>query len=243
MYRIFIVEDNEEQRRELLLFLKQALYETVTPEDDSEILSEIQKTRPDLVLLDIQLPEQNGLELCRKIRQTQEIPVIFLTGRSGPMDELEGMLSGADDYIVKPYCAPVLLARIAAVLKRSRQNHGPSETGFEQAVSGSADDPGNERKDFKIVCHGVTLDLLDGSLAAGGKKTELTRTEQRICYRLFVSGGKIVSREDLLDDLWDDQIFIDDNTLSVNVTRIRKKLQEIGAGELIRTRRGQGYQI
>ena len=221
------MEDNEEQRRELIRFLEQALYETVTPEGDRDIPDQIRTAHPDLVLMDICLPGTSGLELCRKIRQDQQVPVIFLTGRASSMDELNGMLSGADDYIVKPYCAPVLLARIAAVLKR---------------CAPSGEHAGAEHSAFR-TCGEVTLDLLDGTLSFRENKTELTRTEQKICGRLFENAGRIVSREELLDELWDSQIFIDDNTLSVNIARIRKKLLEIGAGEMIRTRRGQGYQI
>ena len=138
------------------------------------------------------------------------------------MDELNGILAGGDDYISKPYCAPVVLARIAAVLKRT---------------AGKAE----ERCVFTYG--GYELNILNGTISREGRSEELTRTELRICRLLFARAGQIVSREELLDDLWDGQIFIDDNTLSVNITRIRAKLKNIGGEELIRTRRGQGYQI
>ena len=123
MYRIFLVEDNEEQRRELIRFLEQALYETVTPEGDRDIPDQIRTAHPDLVLMDICLPGTSGLELCRKIRQDQQVPVIFLTGRASSMDELNGMLSGADDYIVKPYNPTLLLLKLESLFRRM----GPNE--------------------------------------------------------------------------------------------------------------------
>ena len=147
-----------------------------------------------------------------------------MTSRGSSMDELNGIMMGGDDYITKPYVAPILLARIAAVLKRS----GRENTATDACI---------------LTCRGCRLNLLNSTLACGDKTVELTRNELRICWNLFSRCGEIVPREDIIDDLWDNQIFIDDNTLSVNITRIRGKLRRIGVENLIETRRGQGYRI
>lgn len=231
MYRIFIIEDDEIQCRELRAVLENSLYQALTPNLEGRegkglsayLLEEIRKERPDLILLDIELPGLDGIALCRKLRETSRVPVIFLTGRTGAMDELNGILSGGDDYITKPYCAPVMLARIAAVLKRT-------------AGAG-------EEERMRLSCGEYTLCILDGTITRAGRSAELTRTELRIMHLLFLHAGEIVGRDELLDYLWENQIFIDDNTLSVNITRIRGKLKEIGGEAFIRTRRGQGYQI
>lgn len=224
MYHILIIEDDPDIRAELKLLLENALYQVDAIIDFTKVIPQIQNASPDLILLDIQLPGNSGLNLCQEIRRTSEVPIIFVTGLSNPMDELNGMMIGGDDYITKPYHAPLLLARIAAILKR---------TGHKNEVN----DP------YQFVWKGCELNLLDGTLKHGELSTELTKNELRICYNLFSRAGQIVSREDLIDDLWDNQIFIDDNTLSVHITRIRSKLKEIGMEHLIQTRRGQGYLI
>lgn len=224
MYRILVIEDDPDIRAELKLLLENALYEVDVIEDFTQIVSQTEACAPDLILLDIQLPGINGLSLCQDIRRKMDTPVIFVTSFNNAMDELNGMMMGGDDYITKPYHAPVLLARIAAVLKRTGKK-GPQE------------DP------YHFIWKDCELNMLDATLSCRGRSAELTKNELRICYNLFSRAGQIVSREELIDDLWDNQIFIDDNTLSVNITRIRGKLKDIGAGNMIETRRGQGYRI
>lgn len=195
MYRICIIEDDEIQCRELKRMLENSLYQALVPEVSGRegagleeyLLEEIQTGGPDLILLDIELPGLDGVALCRRIREFSEVPVIFVTGRAGAMDELNGILAGGDDYISKPYCAPVVLARIAAVLKRT---------------AGKAE----ERCVFTYG--GYELNILNGTISREGRSEELTRTELRICRLLFARAGQIVSREELLDDLWDGQIFV-----------------------------------
>lgn len=224
MYRILIIEDDPDIREELKLLLENALYHVDAIVDFTETAMQVGQLSPDLILLDIQLPKISGLTLCQEIRRTMEVPIIFVTGLDGTMDELTGMMMGGDDYIRKPYHAPLLLARIAAVLKRTGRK-APQE------------DP------YLFTWKGCRLNLLNGTLKHGDTSVELTRNELRICYNLFSKAGQIVSREDLIDDLWENQIFIDDNTLSVHITRIRGKLKDIGVEDLIQTRRGQGYLI
>ena len=150
------------------------------------------------------------------------MPVIFVTSRTDSMDELNGMLKGGDDYIMKPFQPPILLARIAAVLKRTRK------AGAEEA---------------KQVHRGVELDTGKGCAGYQGKWIDLSKNELKILYYLFLHKNEIVSRMDLVEYLWDQQVFIDDNTLSVNVTRLRSRLEEIGVCDFIQTKRGMGYRI
>lgn len=224
MYRILIIEDDPDIRAELKLLLENALYQVDLIEDFTRIALQTEKCDPDLILLDIQLPGTNGLALCQEIRQKLDTPIIFVTSFNQAMDELNGMMMGGDDYVTKPYHAPILLARIAAVLKRTGRKL-PKE------------DP------YVFVWKDCRLNLLEGTLSHNGRSAVLTKNELRICYNLFSRAGQIISREELIDDLWENQIFIDDNTLSVNITRIRGKFKEIGAENMIETRRGQGYRI
>lgn len=220
--KIFIVEDEPEIRLELKALLENALYQTQTTESFENLADQILEAEPDLVLLDWNLPGENGDWVLSKVRARSSVPVIFLTSRTDAMDELSGMLKGADDYITKPFQPPILLARIAAVLKRSRKD---------------------TEDQLRMTYKGVTLDLSRGTVCFQEKETELSRNELKILYCLFVKKGEIVARPDLIEELWDQQVFIDDNTLSVNITRIRGKLKEIGVENFIETRRGMGYKI
>lgn len=220
--KIFIVEDEPEIRLELKALLENALYQTQTTESFESLADQILEAEPDLVLLDWNLPGENGDWVLSKVRARSSVPVIFLTSRTDAMDELSGMLKGTDDYITKPFQPPILLARIAAVLKRSRKD---------------------TEDQLRMTYKGVTLDLSRGTVCFQEKETELSRNELKILYCLFVKKGEIVARPDLIEELWDQQVFIDDNTLSVNITRIRGKLKEIGVENFIETRRGMGYKI
>ena len=220
--KIFIVEDEPEIRLELKALLENAVYQTQTTESFESLADQILEAEPDLVLLDWNLPGENGDWVLSKVRARSSVPVIFLTSRTDAMDELSGMLKGADDYITKPFQPPILLARIAAVLKRSRKD---------------------TEDQLRMTYKGVTLDLSRGTVCFQEKETELSRNELKILYCLFVKKGEIVARPDLIEELWDQQVFIDDNTLSVNITRIRGKLKEIGVENFIETRRGMGYKI
>lgn len=225
MYKILVVEDDEEIRQELRVLLTNALYQVEATEQFESVEEQILGSGADLILLDVNLPVRNGLAVCRRIRESTDVPIIFVTARDSAADELNGMLMGGDDYVTKPYHAPVLLARIAAVLKRTGKGNAGQE----------------KENGARLACGGCVLDLAAGVVTGGAKRVELTRNELRICYYLFSHKGRIVSREELLDDLWDNQIFLDDNTLSVNMTRLRSRLKQLGADGLIQTRRGQGY--
>ena len=221
--KLCIVEDEESIRRELECYLAAAGYQVSVIQEFSNAAAKVLEEKPDLVLLDMNLPGVSGLHICEQIRKKSQVPVIFVTGNNTSMDELNCLLRGGDDYVSKPYQLPVLMARIAAVLKRT-SGPGPEES---------------LQSEYK----GVTLDLAAGRISRGDSAEELTRNELKILHCLWKHPGEIVSRVDLIDELWDNEVFIDDNTLSVNITRIRNKLKEIGAVDFIETKRGLGYRI
>ena len=219
---ILIVEDESAIRQELKLLLENALYQVTALDDFTNVPEEVLSCSPNLVLLDLNLPGESGFEICSRIRASSEVPIIFVTSRTDSMDELTGLMKGGDDYITKPFHAPILLAHIAAVLKRTAR--GGSEV-------------------TKLAHREAELDIARGSLSFRGQVVELTKNELKIMHYLFLNKEKIVSRADLIEYLWDNQVFIDDNTLSVNMTRIRTKLDRAGMHDFIRTRRGLGYYI
>lgn len=221
MTKIIIVEDDSAIREELSLLLSNEGYQIAAVTNFTDVAQQVSNLSPDLILLDLGLPGRDGLALCADIRRASRIPIIFVTSRDSASDELRALSLGGDDYITKPYNIPVLLARIKAVLRRSG---GPAEPDTLEAG-------------------GLTLHLTRGTAEAGGKVAELTRNELKILAYLMEDQGKIVSRADLIDALWDSQIYIDDNTLSVNMTRLRAKLEELGLPGFIKTRRGMGYQL
>ena len=221
MQKIMIVEDDPVIRDELALLLSNEGYQTIAIAEFTNVAAQVSEHDPNLILLDLNLPERDGLSLCADIRKAGSTPIIFVTSRDSTADELHALSLGGDDYITKPYNIPVLLARIKAVLRRSSGTAEPDtlETG------------------------GLTLHLPQGTVSAGGKSVELTRNELKILSYLMNHAGKIVSRADLIEILWESQIYIDDNTLSVNVTRLRGKLEKLGLPDRIKTRRGLGYQL
>lgn len=220
---IVIIEDDAVIRQELTQLLENALYRVSAPDYFENAAFYILEQKPDLVLLDLNLPGKSGFDICSEIRMSSEVPVIFVTGRADSADELNGILRGGDDYITKPFHPPVLLARIAAILKRTRRDREKQETVFSHK--------------------GVELDLARGCVRYGGLEADMSRTELKILHFLFMKKGEIAPRADLVEYLWDNQVFVDDNALSVNITRIRGKLEHIGVHDLIETKRGMGYRI
>lgn len=222
MFQIMIIEDDPAIREELILLLENEGHTPLAITEFTDVPGQAARERPDLILLDIGLPGRDGFSLCAALRKAVSAPVIFVTSRDAGVDEVRALSLGGDDYITKPYSVPVLLARIKAVLRRSGG-------GAEQADLLEAGE--------------LRLSLAKGSVSSGGKAAELSRNELQILACLMTHAGQIVSRADLIDVLWDNQIYIDDNTLSVNMTRLRGKLAEIGLPDAIKTRRGMGYQL
>lgn len=221
---IVIIEDEPSIRQELKLLLENALYSVTALGEFHDTASAALAAMPDLILLDLKLPEESGFDICTKIRAVSEVPVIFLTSQTDSADELNGMLRGGDDYITKPFYPPLLLARIAAVLKRTNKS-------------------AKEKEQDRLQYKDVELDIARGSICYQNNQAELTKNEFKILYYLFQNTGRIISRIELIEYLWDNQVFIDDNTLSVNMTRIRGKLEQLGVHDLIGTKRGMGYRL
>lgn len=221
MQKIMIIEDDPMTREELALLLKNESYHPIPVADFTTIEEQVMEASPDLILMDVGLPGKNGLALCAGIRKAADMPIIFVTSRDSVMDELKALSLGGDDYITKPYNIPVLIARIKAALRRSGAHEEPEI----------------------LEAKGLKLNLVKGAISADGRNIELTRNELRILAHMMTHAGEIVSRADLIDTLWEHQIYIDDNTLSVNMTRLRTKLEMLGFFNFIKTRRGLGYQL
>lgn len=220
MHKILIVEDDEKLRKELEIFLNKNGYKTKILENFSNTIEDILNENADLVLLDINLPNFDGEYILKEIRRVSEVPIIIITSRDSEMDELLSMNYGADHYVTKPFNIQILLAKIASVLRRS--------TALETSSN-------------KINCHEFILNISKSLIEKDDKKIELTKNELKILHFLVQRRGKIVYREEIMEYLWDSESFIDDNTLTVNMTRLRNKLDGLGLKELITTKRGQGY--
>ena len=222
MSRILIIEDNENIKKELIDFLSKYGYEAYGIDDFKNIINLSVESNPDLILLDINLPYYDGYYVCREIRKIKDIPIIIVTSRDSDMDEIMSINFGADDFITKPYNTQVLLARIGAVLRRT-EAHGVD-------------------KDF-IEHRGLKLNVGKGEMNFNNNNIDLSKNELKILTCLMKNKEKIVTREELMDYLWNSDLFIDDNTLSVNITRLRKKLDDIGFKNAIETKRGLGYML
>ena len=220
MYTILIIEDDEAICKELQMLLEKQGYEAVCWNLQEDIKELVKTLDAHIILLDINLPQMDGFTICSQLRSFSKVPIIFVTSRNTDMDELCSMQMGGDDFITKPYNTSILLARIAALLKRSY-----------------------EWKDQNLTHNGVTLDVAMSRVGYQNNARELTKNEVKILHYMFQHKGEIIPREDLIDYLWDNKLFIDDNALSVNVTRIRNKLRELGVEDFIVTRHRQGYQI
>lgn len=220
MAKIIVIEDNKNLREELIDFLARYGYEAYGPSDFKDVVNEVLKSDVDLIMLDINLPYYDGYYICREIRKVKNTPIIVVTSRDSDMDEVMSMNLGADDFITKPYNTEVLLARIGSLLRRVYGN-------IQEIV------------EYK----GLKLNIANGSLYFENKEMNLTKNEAKIAHCLMKNKGSVVTRDDLMDYLWSSDLFVDDNTLSVNITRLRKKLQEIGFKEPIETKRGIGYML
>lgn len=219
MERIYIVEDEPRLREELCSILEKNGYECILEERFEQVVDEIIKAAPDLVLLDLCLPVHDGFYICRSLRAVSDIPVIVVTSSDSDMDELMSLNLGADDFITKPYNVHILLAHISAVLMRT---HG-------------------QKNSLLLTHNGLTLDVGKSKAVCGEQSAELTRNELGILKLLIDHKGTIVSREELIRELWEMEEFVEDSTLTVNINRLRKKLADMGLTDYLTTKRGQGY--
>ena len=222
MYRIFMVEDDDTIARMVKKHLEKWDYEVVTAEDFSNVIAEFVKTDPQLVLMDIRLPFYNGYHWCTELRKISKVPVIFLSSVADNMNIVMAVNMGADDFIPKPFDLEVLTVKIQALIRRSYDFAGSTNV---------------------LEHKGAILNTTDATIHYGDKKVELTRNELKILQILFENKEKIVSRDMLMTKLWESDAYVDENTLSVNVNRLRKKLATIGLQEYILTKKGIGYRL
>ena len=215
--KILIIEDDFELSNELKILLDNNGYHGIILQDLQNALENIIKINPDLILLDIKLPYLNGQQVLKQIRKNSNVPVIMVTSKDSEIDEILAMSYGADDYITKPYNPTILLLHIEAIFKRLN------------------------KIDNNLVYHGVNINLSKSTLKKDDIELLLSKNEMSIFYFLFMNQGKIVSRDEIMNYLWGTDKFIDDNTLTVNMTRLKKKLVQIGLINIIETRRDQGY--
>lgn len=218
MMTIMIVEDEEMIREELSSLLESAGYSVIAPTDFQNVTKQVLDVKPDLLLLDIQLPGVNGEVVLKTIREHSSLPVIMVTSRNTEIDELLSMSYGADDYITKPYNPTLLLLRVQAVLKRTQNV-----------------------KNEEITYEDIHVDMKKGVLKTGDHEEVLTKNEMLIFSYLLNHRQDIVSRDELMTTLWDHKEYISDNALTVNISRLRKKLKNLGHENAIETRKGQGY--
>lgn len=222
MARIFVVEDDAALRSEVMRLLELQGHVALASAEFDRIAEEALAADPDCVLLDLKLPGEGGHAVCRDLRRASDVPIVMLTSSDNEFDEVMSMNLGADDYVTKPYNPAVLLARIQSVLRRAARTEPPS----------------------RIEHKGVTLDVAKSRVEYEGRGAELTRNEFRILHLLMEGKGAIITRQELMMELWQSDAFIDDNTLTVNVNRLRKSLASIGVPEdFLVTRRGQGYLV
>ena len=220
MQKILIVEDDKKLSKELEKFLSQNGYEISRITSFENIINDILNSKCNMVLLDINLPGNNGEYICKEVRKISEVPIVMITSVDSELDQLISLNYGADDYITKPFNILILLAKIATILKRTNSNN---------------------KDQSKIDCKDFILNLSKSTIEKEEKEIELTKNEFKIIYYLVQNRGKIVPREEIMSYLWDSEMFVDDNTLTVNITRIRNKLEEINLKDILETRRGQGY--
>ncbi len=221
MAKIMVVEDEGVIRQLIMEELKKWRFEVFGTTDFNRVFDDFQDQEPQLVLLDINLPVFDGYYWCQKIREISQVPIIFISSRNTNMDMIMAMNMGADDFVTKPFEIDVLIAKINALLRRSyNYSSGTTET---------------------LSHNGLTLNVDNSTAEVNGEVIDLSKNEYRLLYILLKNRGKILSREKLLRALWDDERFVDDNTLTVNINRLRRKIEQAGLTGYIETKVGQGY--
>ena len=241
MNKIGILEDDEAMGKELQYYLESNGYEArwIEPAEYSgkkaeDLVKLLMEEKLHLLLLDIGLPGINGLHVCKEFRKSSECPVIMITSKNDDLTELMAINNGADDFVAKPFNPQILIAHMESVLKRVYKSSAPSD---EMHIVQEIEENGTKRhQEFD-------LELLKGRVMAGDSTAELSKNELQILKVLANNQGNIVSRDDIMNELWDNCMFVDDNTLTVNMTRLKGKLEEIGIKGAIVTKRGMGYQL
>lgn len=223
MAKIMVVEDEGVIRQLIMEELKKWQFEVFGTTDFENVFDDFLAQEPQLVLLDINLPVFDGYYWCQKIREVSKVPIIFISSRNTNMDMIMAMNMGADDFVTKPFELDVLVAKINALLRRSyNYSEASSET---------------------LVHNGLTLNVDNSTMVIQDEVIDLSKNEYRLLYILMKNNGKILSRKKLLRALWDDERYVDDNTLTVNINRLRRKIEQAGVKDYIETKVGQGYLV
>jgi len=243
MYRIAIVEDDSKIAGLLKGKLEQYSYEVVVVQNFKDISGEIESIQPQLMLLDINLPYFDGYYWCRQIRKSSNMPILFISAREGEMDQVMALENGGDDYITKPVQLDLLVAKVRGHLRRAYGEYAlptGEQGGRQDTVPTSS---GSQQDGASLAQNGLILWLNRNELHYQALQIDLTRNELLLMEQLLRHHGEVVTRDMLLEALWDDVQFVDDNTLTVNMTRLRKKMAELGLPSSIDTIRGQGYKL
>lgn len=222
MKKILLIEDDLDVAKELALSLRKWGFEVESIDEFNNIVKEFIDKKPSLVLMDVNLPFYDGFYWCEKIRELSKVPIIFLSSRDSNMDIIMGMNNGGDDYITKPFSVEVLISKINALLRRSYDYNS---------------------SDSLIYYNDAVLDIEKCTFRYKDNEIEITKNEIKILSLLIKNKGKVVSREKLMMSLWNDDEFVSDNTLTVNITRLRGKIRELGLEDVIKTKKGVGYLI
>jgi len=215
MNKILVIEDDIKLSSFIKEFIGKYAYNVVLIDDFTNIENEFALAKPNLILLDINLPYSDGFQLCRAFRRESDVPIIFISARSGELEQIRGLEMGADDYIIKPFSFELLLAKIQAAFRRVHGEYNSS--------------------------NGLLLNKKNFEISVNNNALELSKKEFQLLNKLVANENVIVTREELLEELWDETFFVDDHTLTVNVTRLRHKLSVLGLGDAIKTKRGLGY--
>lgn len=224
MYKIFLIEDDVQLGELIHDHLERYGYVVYQPKSFMHIVEEFAEVQPDLVLLDINLPYYDGYYLCRSFRQQSKVPILVISARSQELDQIMAIELGADDYMTKPFTFDILLSKIKATIRRVYGEYATN--------------------DDSTTCAGpLCIHAKDLTLTCRGKKVELSKNEYKLLKKLMAHHGAFVSREELIEEVWDSVTFVDDNTLTVNIARIKQKLSELGVGQTIKSRRGAGYML
>lgn len=222
-YRIFVVEDDKMLEEEIIALLEKWGFKAFGTESFDDISEQFLNKNPDVVLMDINIPSFDGFYWCKEIRKLSKVPIIYISSRNNNMDIIMGINNGGDDYIEKPFNNQVLIAKLQAIVRRTYEY---------------------KTQDTKVtICKGLVLNLEDMSISYKYNRIELTKNEFKILKILIENQGKIVSRQALMKNLWDEEVYVNENTLTVNVNRVRAKLEELGIKDFITTKKGMGYSI
>lgn len=226
-HSILIIEDDTSLAGLVASYLQQYGYTVVCVEDFRQVEQQFLALRPHLVLMDVTLPYQDGFHLTRQLRRHSAVPILFVSSRTGEMEQVFGMESGGDDYLLKPFKLEVMLAKVRALIRRAYGDYARVEP---------------EALTVRMVGP-LQLDLTSGEVRHGDRSQRLSGNEAKLLALLMRRPGETVRREECLEALWDDAAFVDDNTLTVNISRLRQRLADVGLPEAVETRRGEGYRL